>query len=114
MSPDANDYSGQWRAILARHALGRRRLVLHLVLAPALIYLVGFLVAKVTGSDPVWFYVAAFVAWIVTLVVLIQRFEPYACPRCGTRVLPSGAVSLLPLPCSKCGLTLPLHGRAGP
>lgn len=83
------------------------------MLAPALIFLVGFLLTKVTGSDPVWFYVAAFVAWMVMLVVLIRRFEPYACPRCGTRVLPSGAVSLLPLPCSKCGLIMPLRKSAG-
>lgn len=106
-----SDYSEQWQVILARHAKGRRLLILHLVLAPALVFIAGYVIGRVIGSDPVWFYVAAFVFWITLLMVLIQRFEPYACPQCGTKVYPSGAVSMLPLPCSKCGLTLPIPRR---
>ena len=105
------DYSAQWREILARHRTGRRLLILHLVLAPALIYLIGYGISVATGSDPVWFYILSFFSWLIVLVYLIQRHEPYKCPQCGTKVYPSGAVSLLPLPCSKCGLTMPVRER---
>ena len=107
-----DDFSAQWQKILACHKRGRKLLLLHLLLFPAIVYLLGFIYTEMSGgNDPVWFYILSFVFWIVGLVYLIQRHEPYLCPRCATKVYPSGAVSLLPLPCSKCGLKMPLAER---
>lgn len=87
-------------------------MLLHLVLSPAVIYLIGHLITVATGgAEPVWFYGASFVGWLGGLVYLALRFEPYVCPRCATKVHPSGAISLLPLPCPKCGLKMPLVER---
>ncbi len=106
------DFSAQWKKILARHRRGRKLLLLHLLLFPAVVYLLGYVFTRMNGgNDPVWFYIVSFVCWIVGFVFLTQRHEPYLCPRCATKVYPSGAVSLLPLPCSKCGLKMPLVER---
>lgn len=105
------DDSTRWRDILDRHKTGRRRILLHLIVAPIVIYGVGHIAAQITGTDPVWLYVLAFAVWFIVLGCLIQRHEPYSCPQCGTRVYPSGAVSWLPLPCSKCGLKMPIDDR---
>ena len=90
---------------------GRKWVLLHLVLYPVLVFLLGYLSTRMRGGeDPVLFYVVAAVGWFAGLAWLVRRYEAYACPRCGTRVgLSSTRMPVTNLrPCPGCGLVRPL------
>ena len=104
-----DNYTEQWRQVFARRKTGLRLMLLHLIVFPAATYLVGYFLTIATGKDPVWLYLIAFVYWIAGIVYLHLRYDPYNCPRCGTKiVLGNKYKSFLPLPCHVCGLVRPL------
>ena len=106
-----DDYTAQWQQIAAHRMRGRKWVLLHLLLYPALVYLLGFVLTRMRGGeDPVVFYIVAVLGWIVGFAWLVQRYEAYDCPGCGARVRLSSA--RMPVtnvrPCQGCGLTRPM------
>ncbi len=105
-----DEYAEEFRALTARWRRGRTLGLLHLLLVPVLVYVVGIPVGWYVGDAPVWYFIVSFVVWLVVFVGLLLRDRYYRCPRCGTRVRPFGGTTMPnyhPDPCPKCGLTAP-------
>ena len=109
-------YTEEWRTITARWRRGRRIGLAHLLLGPVLIYLVSFPVkwfapaSWLISGAPVWYFIVAFVLWLVVFICLLWRDRYYTCPQCGTRVRPFGGTDVPgwnPHPCPQCGLRAP-------
>jgi hypothetical protein len=104
------DHTAQWQQITGHRMRGRKWLLLHLLLYPALVYLIGFALARMRGEDPVVFYAVAVLVWFVGFAWLVHHYEAYDCPGCGARVRFSSA--RMPVtnvrPCPGCGLARPV------
>ena len=68
-----SDHAGTWRKLTTRWARGRRLVLLHLLLTPALIYLISLPVSWAIKDDPVWYLIVAFVIWLLVFVYLLVR-----------------------------------------
>ncbi len=105
-----SDYDVQWRAIFSRQTRGTIFLLLHILLVPVGVYLVGWFLARTSGKDPVWFYVAGFAYFIFGLIHIVVRYNAFRCPRCNGKVKAWNRYNSpsIPVPCPKCGLVRPL------
>lgn len=110
------DYTAQWKVLTTRWRRGRRLGLLHLLGSPVLIYLLSFPIkwfapgSWLVSGEPVWYFIVAFVLWVVVLIYLLVRDRYYTCPQCGTRVRPFGGTDFpdgRPHPCPNCGLSAP-------